>query len=91
MKYYVDLNVINDNATSTTIFKFYYDDSTKKITTKNFSKITSLSRILGPKDEIIGANSKKYYIKTDGINFMKNLKYAFSGSRFRATDIIIDK
>ena len=38
---------------------------------------------------IIGQYGKKYY-PSDGLKFMKQLKYQFNGSRMLATDIIED-
>jgi len=61
-----------------------YDDETKKISIENLTKDEkTLKDILGDDLTIIGEGGKEYKL-SDGMEFMKNLQYQFSGSHVRA-------
>jgi hypothetical protein len=86
---YVDLFFIEYNGDNSNIFRFYLEKD-GKIKVKKYKDGVKLSDFLMKGKYIIGKNNKKYEV-TDGINFLKNLKYAFSGSRVRATVIKEEK
>ena len=64
----------------------FYDDETNKITSESASGNSSIEKYLYPYNNIIGKGGKVYTME-DGMDFMKNLKYAFSGSMVRAGDV----
>ena len=89
MKYSVTLQKTKDYiiAKQVPIAIFIFDDETKIITIENMDgKEILVKDILGDEELIIGQGGKEYKV-TDGMKFMENLKYQFSGSHIRASNI----
>lgn len=84
---YVNLNIINYDVTIKTIFKFILNEN-NTITVEKKSPNATLDLILINNEFIIGEDGKRFSIKKDGIKFLENLKFAFTGSVLRASDII---
>lgn len=86
---YVNLNFILNDLKNEILFKFILnnDNSITVINLKKNNNI-SLDSLLNEKEFIIGEKGQRFSILKDGENFLKNLKFAFSGSRLRASDII---
>ena len=84
MKYKVEFLVTKYSGGQDITGYVIYDSELDKITTSD-DKI--LDGLLSEDEFIIGKYGKKYSIKKDKMEFMENLKYAFTGSMFRATDI----
>ena len=88
MKYQVIINFIYNFPTVTPLYKVIFDTEENKITVEKFPETEGdFSVFLHNGEFIVGKKAKKYSIKTDGIEFLKNLKYQFNGSAVRATEI----
>ena len=84
MKYKVEFLETKYSGGQSIVGYVLYDSELDKITTSD-DKI--LDELLIKDEFIIGKDGEKYSIKKDKMKFMENLKYAFTGSMFRATDI----
>lgn len=65
-----------------------FDDETSEIIVKNLidKRNLSLNDVLNGENLIVGKGGKEFK-PSDGMEFMKNLKYQFSGSYVRADDV----
>ncbi len=89
MKKQVKIFVTNDFviAKQSPIVKIVYDSETKEVLIENLDdKNRTLKDVLGDDEIIVGQDGKEYK-PTDGMDFLKNLKYQFSGSNVRASDV----
>jgi len=84
---YVNLYFTENSLNKTLLFKFILKEN-NTIEVKKMKKDIEIKDYLGSGKYIIGKGGKKYSIESDGINFLKNLKYAFSGSRLRASNLM---
>lgn len=83
---YVDILRTDYDGNQEEILRFSLEDD--KIVAENLNGSTIDYKDLLEEDKyIIGLRAKKISIN-DGMEFLKNLKYAFSGSILRATEII---
>ena len=81
---YCDIFTVDDNNEMNRFLRFILKG--EKIIIVKPKK--DLSSLLIDNEFIIGQNGKQYSIKKDGIKFLENLRYAFSGSRMRASKVI---
>lgn len=89
MKQQVKIFITDDFviAKQSPIAKIVFDGETKEISIENLDETNrTLKDILGD-DEIIVGQGGKEYKPEDEMEFMKNLKYQFSGSYVRAGDV----
>lgn len=84
MKYKVDFLETQYSGGQKVIQTIIYDDELDKIITNDVKWFDDL---LWKGEFITGKDGKEFSIKSNKLEFMKNLKYAFSGSMLRATDI----
>jgi len=86
--YYVDIKRLDSDGNVHTFarFKLYEGD---RIVVPEMIEVFSLDKLLYTDEKgsfIVGKNRKKYRLN-QGLLFLDNLKYAFSGSRVRAGEI----
>lgn len=87
---YVDLLQTQGDGTSVPFFRFKLDteDTNQTIVSEPMNGYTGkLEHILEDSEFIVGKDGKLFSIKDHGILFLKNLKFQYSGSIIRATDV----
>ena len=89
---YVDILSTKNDGTQIAILRFSLDttDEDQRISVKNLNDHKGdYKDLLIDGEFIIGKNAIKHSVEESGMLFLKNLKYEFSGSMIRATDVKI--
>ncbi len=93
MYYYVELNSYDKDAKATLVMRFKLYDEDKVVAIELISpfNIDTLLREDNRGYFIVGQDRKKRVYLNQGLLFLDTLKYAFSGSRLRASDVYKDE
>jgi len=82
---YITFKRVKDDLTTETVMKAVLVDGKIKITPEE--QYETFISLLIDNEYIVGLGGKKYSMKDDPEEFMKNLKYQFSGSRFFCSEV----